>query len=130
MQLETAMRNALADEFDNYINTTGSGTATLQLRDSSDTEIVQFDLQNPAFGAASSGAITLQGTTITSNTASSAATIDDAAITDRGSTVVATLGVATSGSPDLTLSSTSIASGEAFDLTSFSVTVSAGSQTT
>lgn len=58
----TALRTILADAVDAHVNT-GAGTAKVRIRDGS-TTLVDFDLANPAFGAAAAGIITLDGTPI------------------------------------------------------------------
>jgi len=58
----TATRNVLADAVDAAINT-GSGTATLVIKDGASVSAT-INLQNPAFGAASGGTITLAGVTL------------------------------------------------------------------
>ena len=84
--IATTARNAQADAFDDLINT-GAGTATLKLRNST-TTLATFNLSNPAFGSASTGAITLSGTTIsTTASAGSASSVDNYQILDRGGTV-------------------------------------------
>lgn len=113
----TALRNVLADAVDNYINTTGGGTAQVQILDGS-TQLVSFDLANPAFGAASSGTITLNSTPI-AGTASAAGTADIGQITDRGGTDVIFCSVTGSGGGgDIEASNTSIANGQSCSLTS------------
>lgn len=58
----TAIRNGLADLVADA-HDTGSGTAVLEIRDST-TVLVTVDFQNPAFGAAAAGVATLLGTPI------------------------------------------------------------------
>lgn len=113
--IATAMRNTLADAFDNHINTTGAGTAVLRLIDSTGpTTLVTFNLQNPAFGAAASGVITLAGVTIAATAAAGAAsTAETYEITDRGGTIVWTGAV--TGSDTIT-------SGQTVNLTSLTIT--------
>src|SRR5262245_41213015 len=81
----TALRNVLADAVDNYINTTGGGTAQVLILDSS-TTLVAFNLGNPAFGSASSGTITLSGTPIGPANAVADGTADIGQITNRAGT--------------------------------------------
>lgn len=84
--ITTAARNAQADAFTTLI-ATGGGTATLKLRNST-TTLVTFNLNNTPFGAASSGAITLAGVTISATaSAGSATAVDNYQILDRGGTV-------------------------------------------
>lgn len=84
----SAVRSVLADAFDNYINTTGTTNAgaLLRLRDSS-TVIVEFELDNPAFGAAAAGVISGAGLPITAQ-AEAAGEVDNFVITDRDEATV------------------------------------------
>lgn len=110
--ISTAARNAQADAFDDLVNT-GAGTATLLLRNST-TTLVTFNLQNPAFGAASTGVITLQGTTLsTTASAGTASSVDNYQIKDRGGNVV--WGGVVTGSDTIT-------SGQTVQLSSFTIT--------
>lgn len=110
--IATDARNAQADAFDTLINT-GGGTAVLRLRNST-TTLVSFNLSNPAFGAASSGAITLSGVTISATASAGTATaVDNYQILDRGGTVQWTGSV--TGSDTIT-------SGQTVNLTSLVIT--------
>ena|SRR5688572_6016417 len=110
--IATAARNAQADAFDTLINT-GAGTAVLRLRNST-TTLVSFNLSNPAFGAASTGAITLSGVTISATASAGTATaVDNYQILDRDAAVQWTGGV--TGSDTIT-------SGQTVNLTSLVIT--------
>lgn len=110
--IATDARNAQADAFDTLINT-GGGTAVLRLRNST-TTLVSFNLSNPAFGAASSGAITLSGVTISATASAGTATaVDNYQILDRAGTVQWTGSV--TGSDTIT-------SGQTVNLTSLVIT--------
>ncbi len=116
----TAVRSALADLIDTLVNT-GSGTAVLRLRDST-TTIVDFDLQDPAFGAASSGVITLEGTPIAA-TAEASGDVDNAQLLDQdGGTVLSCSVTGTGGGGDIEVSNVSIANGQDCSLTSLTYT--------
>ena len=119
----TALRNILADAVDTAINT-GAGTAKVRLRDST-TTIVDFDLANPAFGAASSGTITLAGVPI-AGTAGAAGDVDNFQILDRDGTVLVSGTVtATGGGGDITINNISVASAQDCSLTSLTYSASA-----
>lgn len=120
---DTALRSTLADAVDARINT-GSGTAKVRLR-ASTTTIVDFDLDNPAFGAASSGVITLAGVPIEA-TAGATGVVDNAQILDRdGSAAVACSVTGIGGGGDIEVSNVNIASGQDCTLESLTYTASA-----
>lgn len=110
--ITTAARNAQADAFTTLI-ATGGGTAQLLLRNST-TTLATFSLSNTPFGAASTGAITLAGVTISATaSAGSASSVDNYQIKDRGGTVQWTGAV--TGSDTIT-------SGQTVNLTSLVIT--------
>lgn len=116
----SAVRSALADLIDTLVNT-GAGTAKLRLRDST-TTVVDFDLQDPAFGAAAAGVITLQGVPIAS-TASASGDVDNAQLLDQdGATVLSCSVTGTGGGGDIEVSNVSIANGQDCSLTSLTYT--------
>jgi hypothetical protein len=120
--LETGTRNALADAFDAHVNT-GAGTATFKLETSGDVEVASFDLQNPAFGSASSGVITLAGVPI-QDTSAAGGTVAQASLYNRNADKVCEAVAATSGQ-EVTVSSTTVGVGETVSLTALTVTVPA-----
>ena len=123
MILETALRNALADCIDDEVNT-GTGTATLVFETAADAEVATINLQNPAFGNAASGVITLQGVPIT-DTGVTGGTIDHASLHDRDGTKLLEMTVGTSGT-ELIISTTDVIAGEDVRLTALTITVPAG----
>lgn len=122
MILETALRNVLADAIDAEINT-GAGTATLEFETTGDVEVATIDLQNPAFGAAAAGVITLLGVTL-SDTSATGGTTGQASVYDRDASKQFEVTVGTSGT-EIIISSVSIAATDQVDLTAFTVTVPA-----
>lgn len=122
MILETAMRNALADAFDDRVNLDAS-PGYLQLETSADAEVATFTFQDPAFGAAATGVITLSGTPI-QDTNATGGTVAQGSIYDGAATKLAEAAAATSGQP-IVVSSTTIGAGETCTLTSLTVTVPA-----
>jgi len=98
---------ATATTVGNLIITTGGGTPTT---------LVSIPLQNPAFGAASGGTATMNGSP--SGTATATGTAAEFKIRDRDDSTMFTGAVATTGS-DLNLSNTNIASGDKIQITSF-----------
>lgn len=115
----TSARNSLADQIDSLVNTGATDAqGDLVIFDSGDSELVRFNLQDPAFGAASSGQITLQGTTL-SATAGATGTADYFEVQDKDNSMVFTGSVtATGGGGDAEIDNTSISSGQTVNLTS------------
>lgn len=110
----TALRNTVADAVDNYLNTTGAGNASARLRisTSTPTTLVEFVLQNPAFGAASGGVITAAGLPIAA-VAVATGTASQGTIVDRVPADAILFSVtATGGGGDVTVSNTSIATSQ------------------
>lgn len=122
----TALRNVLADAVDNYLNTTGSADTggDLVIR-ASTTILVTFEFQNPAFGAAAAGVITLAGVPI-SATAGAAGTADNALVRDRDNAQAMACSVTgAGGGGDVEVSNTNIANGQDCSLDSFTYTAPA-----
>lgn len=119
---EDGARNAIADGIDDHVNT-GTGTAALKLETDADAEVAAFALANPAFGAASSGAIAASGTPIDDEDAAGG-TVDHGSLYNRNGDKVCEGDAATSGAA-ITVSSTTIAAGEKVTLTSLTITVPA-----
>lgn len=114
----TTMRNTLADAVDTAVNTgaTDSYGDFVVMDDPSD--IISFTLQNPAFGAASSGTITLLGVPL-SATASGTGTADKFEVRDRNNAMVYTGTVTgTGGGGDVEIDNTSVTSGQSAELSS------------
>lgn len=120
--LETVLRNVLADAIDTEINT-GVGTSKMQLETSGDVEVATINFQNPAFGAAAAGVITLAGTPL-QDTSATGGTVAQFSLYDRDGTKQLEGVVAVSGQ-DLDLSSLTVGAGDTVELTSFSITVPA-----
>lgn len=110
-------RTALADQVDALVNT-GSGTAQLVWREGT-TDVVAFDLQDPAFGAASTGTITLQGVPL-SATAGAQGDVDNFEVNDQnGALVFAGSITATSGGGDIEVDNISVNPDQGCEQTSF-----------
>ncbi len=122
MILETVLRNVLADAIDNEINT-GVGTATFVFETAGDVEVATINLQNPAFGAAATGVITLAGVPLSDLSATGGTTVQ-ASVFDRDTTKQFELTVGTSGT-EIIISSTVIGATDQVDLTALTVTVPA-----
>lgn len=137
MRLDDDVRNAMCDAAVDLIDA-GTGTAHLQLWSGSAPAdpstapagdlLAEFDLPDPAFGSASSGAASANGLTI-STTGESAAgggtTVGFARVVDQdGSGLWDDDDVGTSGN-SIEVSSTTVSDGQSLDLTSWTFTVPA-----
>jgi len=123
MILASVLQDILANQIDAEINT-GAGTADLKFQTSGDVEVATILLQNPAFGAAASGVITLAGVTL-SDTSATGGTVAQASIFDRDGTKQLEMTVGTSGT-EIIITSTVIAATEQVDLTALTITVPTG----
>jgi hypothetical protein len=113
-----SVRNNLADRIDELVNT-GAGTAKLQIETTGGgTVLATINLQNPAFGAAAAGIITLQGTPLSDTDADATGTAAEFAVTDRDGADVFRGSVGTSGE-DINLSQTDVEAGDTVTITSF-----------
>lgn len=121
--LENSMRSVLADAFDNQINT-GGGTATIKFETSGDVEVATINLQNPAFGSATNGVITLAGTPL-SDTTATGGTMAQASIYDRAGVKQAEFTVGVSANEINFAGGVAVTAGDTVELTSFTVTVPA-----
>lgn len=117
LTLVTAMRNAIADAVDTEIGT----TATLEFQTSGDVEIATLTLGNPAFGAASTGVITMTGQPL-SDTNATGGTMAKFAIKSAGTTNKITGTVGTSGQDINFAGGLVIGAGDTVTLTSFTIT--------
>jgi hypothetical protein len=115
--LATAMRNAIADAVDTEVGT----TATLEFATSGDVEVATLTLGNPAFGAASTGVITLSGTPL-SDTNATGGTMAKFFIKSAGTTTKITGTVATSAADINFAGGVTVGAGDTVTLTSFTIT--------
>jgi len=124
LTLETAMRDALANEIDNQIN---SGTAPeLVFETSGDVEVATIILNTTnAFGAAATGVITMTGQPLSDASATGGTTVQFSIyinVSQSGKQLEGTVG--TSGT-DIIISSTVIGATDTVELTTFTITVPA-----
>lgn len=121
MILETAVRNALGDQIDTLVNVSGPGE--LQFETSGDVEVATIVFQNPAFGVAAAGIITLLGVTLSDSSATGGETAQasgfDGAALKQWEVTVGT------GGTEIIISSTTIGATDQVDLTAFTITVPA-----
>lgn len=116
----TAARNAAADAVVDQVDTgTTDAQGDFVIMDGA-SDLIEWNLQDPAFGAASSGQATLNGTTL-STTADAAGTADNFEVRDKDNNKVYGGSVTGSGGGgDVEIDNTSVASGQNADLTSHS----------
>ena len=128
MQLSNTVRDSILDAIDDDIGTTGyarfytSGLSTL---------LASCPLNNPAFAAASSGSMALDATPAVEDTSPAAAGTAARLCFYTNNTASAgawllQLGVAASGSPDITMSNTTIATTDTVQISSLTITCPAG----
>lgn len=122
----TATRDAFANLVDDRVNagSLDSGGDFVVIESAGPTDLISWELQDPAFGAASSAVITLAGTPL-STTASAGGTADEFEVRNRDNNVVYQGTVtATGGGGDVEINDTSVSSGQSADLESHSYTAS------
>ena len=122
MILESALRDFLADDMDTRFNVSGPGS--LQFETSGDVEVATMaSVQNPAFGAASAGVITLLGVTLSDASATGGTTVQ---FSGRNGTPTKQweLTVGTSGT-EIIISNTVVAATDQVDLTGLNLSVPA-----
>ena len=117
LTLATTMRDAIADAVDATIGT----SATLEFQTSGNSEVATLTLGNPAFGASSSGVITLSGTPL-SDTNATGGTMAKFVIKSGGTTTQITGTVGTSGSDINFSGGVAVTAGDTVQLTSFTIT--------
>ena len=132
MQISTALRTTLADAIDAAVGATGEVRFYTAARASL---LATAPCNNPAFGAASAGAITLDVDPAVEDTSPGNAGTCVlmglyAASGDAATAFVVEMGVATSGSPDITMSNNVIAVTDTVQVSSLVITVPAGTPTT
>lgn len=104
----TAARNAIADLIDSLINT-GAAVSKLRVRDGS-TTIIDFNFADPAFGAASGGIITLNGTPIATQALADGPSVDNFQLLDQDGTLVISGSVtAVGGGGDIEITNINVA---------------------
>jgi hypothetical protein len=134
LRLATATRNALADAFDEAVNA-GSGAGTIKIYSgtqpadantglSGNTLLATFTLDDPAFGAASGGVITLAGTPLSATgAAAGTATWARCETSTPGTVFDCNVGTADA---TLILNTTTISVGVDISLTAGTITMPAG----
>lgn len=123
MILEVVLQNILANQITTEIDT-GAGTSNLQFETSGDAEVATIDFQDPSFGAAAAGVITLLGVTLSDTSATGGTTIQ-ASIYDQDATKQLEMTVGTGGT-EIIITSTVIVATEQVDLTALTLTVPTG----
>jgi hypothetical protein len=122
MILELGLRNTLADAIDTAFNVSGPGT--LLFETSGDVEVATLaSVQNPAFGGAAAGVITLLGVTLSDTSATGGTTTQfsgrNGAALKQWELTVGT------GGTEIIISSTIVGATDQVDLTALTITVPA-----
>lgn len=120
MILETGLRNAIGNTIDDQVN--AGAAATLVFETSGDVAVATITLQDPAFGAAAGGVITLAGVPLSDNSAVGGTTVQASVFADAAKQFELTVG--TSGT-EIIISSTTIGATDQVDLTALTITVPA-----
>ena len=122
----TAVRNTLADAIDAAVNG-GSGDAQgdLIIMTSGDVEVATILLSATAFGAASSGTITLAGTPLSDSSATGGTAALFKFQNLSNTEIFRGTVTSTGGGGDIELSSTTIGAGDTVTITSFTYSASA-----
>jgi hypothetical protein len=117
LTLATTMRDAIADAVDTRIG----ATATLEFQTAGSVEVATISLGNPAFGASSTGTITMSGAPL-SDTSATGGTMTKFVIKSGGTTTEITGTVSTSAADINFAGGTTVGAGDTVTLTSFTIT--------
>lgn len=117
LTLATTMRDAIADAVDTRIG----ASATIEFQTSGDVEVATLSLSNPAFGASSSGTITMSGAP-KQDTSATGGTMAKFVIKSGGTTIEITGTVGTSGQDINFPGGLTVGAGDTVELTSFTIT--------
>ena len=122
LTLSTTLRNAIADQVDATINA-GGGAGYLEFQTSGDVEVATITFDATAFGAASTGVITMASAP-KSDTTATGGTMAKFRIYDNGAPGVELIagGVATSGSDINFAGGLAVGAGDTVELTSLTIT--------
>ena len=119
---ETAVRNTLADAIDAAVNAAGTGNCVFQT--SGDAEVATIVLSATAFGAASSGTITLASTT--DDTSATGGTVSKFKFeTGANTRIFGGTVTPVAGGGDMEMSTLSVGAGDTVSITSFTYSSSA-----
>lgn len=120
LTLATTLRDAISDAVDTAVGTTGQ----LEFQTSGDARVATLSLGNPAFGASSTGVITLSGTPL-SDTNAAAGTMAKFKIYSQATsprTLLLTGSVGTTGEDINFAGGVTVGAGDTVTLTSFTIT--------
>lgn len=123
MQLETAMRNAIAAAFRDRVDD-DADPGYMQLETSGNAEVATFVFQDPSFGAPAAGVITLLGVPI-QDTNATGGTVAKGCIYDGDDVKLTEAAAATAAAP-IIMSSLTVGATETVTLTTLTVTVPPG----
>lgn len=126
LTLETTLRDDLANQIDDSINAgTTNPNGELQFQIAAGTEVATIEFDATAFGAASTGVITMSSQPKTDTSATgNASPVTKFSVYNRDQTKLFEGTVATSGA-DINITNTTIGTGDAVELTTFTITVPA-----
>jgi hypothetical protein len=129
MQIVSTLRNTLADAIDADIDSSNTGYVRFY-NTALTIKVATMALETgTCFNAATGGVITLQGTP-KQDSGPAAGTVGRVGFYQNSTTAAGNwrvlCGVATSGSPDITMANNVVATTDTVELTSFSITVPAG----
>lgn len=133
MQLTTTVTAAMLDALDAQVGSTGFFRLYEGDPDAAGTKIATCAMNNPAFDAASGTTMSMDNSPAVDDTSPSAATtgVDYAGIyASSGATDgawIVKLGVATGGTPDLTMANNTVATTDTVTISSFTITLAQGS---
>ena len=117
----TALRDVIANALDDDINTSPPGT--LEFETVGDVEVATITFQNPAFGAAATGVLTMAGQPLTDASATgNASAVAQFSIYDGVPLKILEGTVMTAGG-DINITSLTIAATESVELTTFTITI-------
>jgi hypothetical protein len=123
--LETGLQNALADEIDNYINTSGTAPE-LVFETTADVEVATIVMSTSnAFGAAAAGVITMTGQPLQDTNATGGTTAQFSIYANASQTTKMLEGTVATAAADINISSTVVGATDTVELTTFTITMPA-----
>lgn len=122
--LETGLRNAIADSITTHIDT--STSAVLLFETASDSTVAQIDFQDPSFGAAATGVITMAGQALSDTNAVGGLVEHFSIYLAPNKNTKVLEGTCAVGSGDIDMSSLTVGATDTVELTTFTITCPSG----